>query len=1422
MSEPSLVKQHSRRGKRRIRLLVGAVLVLIISALIVLEGRIPRAILESRLSNALGGDLRIGSLSWRGLGQVRLEDASLQVTGWPEGAHEVAAVKTADISFSPWRLLFGALRLREVRVDGVKLNIVENTQESGRLNLQSLRHLEGWDAPTASAPQPIRVEMIEVTNAVLRMSALEGGEVRLLGELPLSASVKEGADGRTTIAVSSPGRPARVDGWLDQLNMGFDIRLHDLEWERGFIRLLPAASRAMIRQLDPVGRIPLAQISWSKGTSISARIELQNVEVTLPDVGLGDEWVRFERAQLREARGAPRVRITSALATINGAKAQVERLVGEFGSTSTDGSVVPLPIVAELSVDFTAADPTLFAWETRNAWLERALLISPLELHMRIPKFESLPDGRAAAIELPRAAGNLLRGFGIVDWSIEFDASATRGTPLRLADGSLGPSPVITQATMIINRGAGTLSAFPYPLRQIQAHLKFAGDDAHVEYLRGLGSDDANILIVGEVGNLGAAPSVDLTISSDDAPVDDALIKALPAPTRVIFDTVFDRAAAARLHDAGLTFNGDEVTAATARVVDLMRTIESASLDPQSNPAQIATLAQECGRNRRIVDEGAFEVGGRGGFTLNVRRPPIDDAEVVVSGHIDIHSASVLLQPFPLPLRVTEGTIVIGEDAVEFPPPGLRISTLDGGSGTVWGRIDTPRREKGRAFLPEIGFQVEGVRIDERLEHAIPPDDKNCPAGWPGTELSRGGLILRQFGVHGSGDCQGRVFANSNEEVQFAVDCELSGARVSPHPEVLQPLGATALFWPEGFTLADCLINISVDSQGVHLTSFDGRRRDGTIHAEADHEFARRSWLLRAEFHNLELEEYLINLAPHPGRAAADALWKRWNPRGSFAAHLTCDGIGEDILTRMEITPHQVDFRFPTGAVSLVPTGGRIVIENDRVLADGFACDLSCDGGPFTSSLCLEGAYGLSSDSLQMLGTIALGRLESPAMRETLVQLGALDAVELYDQFEPQGSFDASFSSSSGAESQFYLQASPHTLQLGEGENQFDAVFAPHSRLEIHNDLITLRDLNGSILGGSFSADGWLSTETAQPSLDILMSMNTIGPFSALLGATPDAVELALASVKLQWSDQLSIPMLRVSSAGGGSPLNVAGEVSILGGSLEPGFALSDLAAEGSFAAQVTSVSSSLVMNLQACSISARGLPMTDVTCMITKPLGVGELQVEIPEARLGSGRICCFAAISLDSPAVYAADISISEVPLGLCLPGFSGDTADSGTVDGRIFLDRLLQTDGTPVREGRGQIVIHDAELARSSFLLGFAQISQLTLPLGGSLDSGEFDFSIHDDILHFDTFNLSSNSLRVMGDGDMSLTSGEFAMRLRARGTVPILSDFVGTLSDAIYKLDLSGTLQSPTVRLAPLPDLTAPPTLPDISIESKAGS
>ena len=124
---------------------------------------------------------------------------------------------------------------------------------------------------------------------------------------------------------------------------------------------------------------------------------------------------------------------------------------------------------------------------------------------------------------------------------------------------------------------------------------------------------------------------------------------------------------------------------------------------------------------------------------------------------------------------------------------------------------------------------------------------------------------------------------------------------------------------------------------------------------------------------------------------------------------------------------------------------------------------------------------------------------------------------------------------------------------------------------------------------------------------------------------------------------------------------------------------------------------------------------------------------------------------------------------------------------------------------KNGRGLILVEDGEMTNSPLTFSILQLSQLMLPVSNSLELAEIAFTIDGNKMIFDDFLLSSPGVTLDGGGEMSLKDWSIALRLFPKGTIPIFSDIVGTISGTLYAINVKGTLDDPVTSIEALPIL-----------------
>ena len=189
---------------------------------------------------------------------------------------------------------------------------------------------------------------------------------------------------------------------------------------------------------------------------------------------------------------------------------------------------------------------------------------------------------------------------------------------------------------------------------------------------------------------------------------------------------------------------------------------------------------------------------------------------------------------------------------------------------------------------------------------------------------------------------------------------------------------------------------------------------------------------------------------------------------------------------------------------------------------------------------------------------------------------------------------------------------------------------------------------------------------------------------------------------------------------------------------------------------------------------------------------------------RIAEGAVFAELKLNLETTEweidVHLEDASLEELSRNQQDPVAEGTV---GTVLGRVKVAGLV---GDPLgKNGRGMILIQDGRMTNSPLTFSILQISQLMLPLSSSIELAEIEFSIDGEMMIFDEFMLTSPGLQLQGTGEMSLEDWRIALRLFPRGTIPIFSDIIGSVTGILYAINVTGTLDEPNAAIEVLPIL-----------------
>lgn len=1434
------LRRHLRRlllGRRRIAIGI-AVLVAVVTGLLA-DGRVVRLTLESVFSSAIGGSVTISSFEWTGWGSARLRGLRLRAPDWDGPAGEIASLDSMRVNVAVLPLVAGRVTIHDLTATGLRLRPAEHPS-SGELSVFALSPKSGGAGTLGIGS--LRVERATLTDAQASVQRLVGDRPVPVANFRFTASISPSpeSDGVSTVVLEGLDSGIRLTGTIDQRTRAFDTTLTGFSISDDLLVCLPIGARMMAEQIDPRGTLDRAQLKWSPEAGFSASAEVSNCEATAPDLGIEGFWMRLELGRAVPATGAPRVQIDRASITLDRDRLSVRDLSGSVLSSTAAAGGPRMPVTASMAIDLGAGQLKPFRWEDRSQWMQDVLDVAPFELGMRVDGFRVGAGAATQSVELPRTVAEFFEYFNLRQCSFDVSATVKRGHPTVAPDGSPQPGAVSTQAALFLRDTVGAFSEFPYLLEGVQGRVTFKDLEARVEHLSGLGSDGSNVTITGLITPARDSAAVDLTITGANVPIDDRLIASFDESAAALSRSLFSTASFLGLQRADMLHARGQRDA--LRAAQVAADAELARMQSPESDASAADIAEASGRAaslRRQLELGAFSPGGIVDFTVNVTYDGGAESLADIAGTIELKDVRLLPAAFPLPALVGASAgvsaggqparITLVPDRITIDAPGIRFRTISGGTGLIQGHVDVLTDGTQRQFAADIDFTIAEEPIGPLLFAAIPPTGAAEVAGWPGERLSEGGKVLESLGLRGLVSARGSVRTDAAQvlDPDVAVDVWISQGHIQPSPSMSESMSATGLLWPAGFALSDCAASISIDGATATLSSFTGRRRSGTVRAQGQLSMDTGRAVATVNLDRIALGEYAVNLVPYARRADALALWRRYRPRGTFDAQIKlAQASGADPMDAvLMIEPRSFGLTLSRGPVELDFAQGALVVSRTSVLCQGLSGTLGAKGGP-SSPICVDGAYGIDEGMLQLAGEIERLSIGSPVIGELVERLGSTERAAALDELAPEGLVDTDFFViTRGREvAELSLRASAEQLSVGPVGNRLDLRFDPPLSVRSDSGMTSVLAPSARFRGGELAFEAWLTSRDVTEPLagEARIKVDSTGPAPGLLALLPDGARRPLNAVGFGWTGGLrsDVVQLTLERAAGGVALDMTGSFVLDGGTMSIGPDIGGIDARIGVCVSHRPEGTAFGVDADGTRAVVAGRRVDAFHATIGRPAPADDVSIGPVWASIGGGLLDVGGRISdgRTGDGSWYVDASMGGCALAALLPHEADDAnrgADKpratvpGTVHGRITVAGVA---GDPSsRVGSGSVCVRDARLAEVPVGLALLQLTQLMLPLNASLNRAESRFSLIDSVIHFDMLEADCSTLVLSGRGSMDLSSGTLAIRLRNRGTLPLLSDIVGTVMEQIFQIDLRGTLEDPRASIAPIPAIAPMPTL-----------
>ncbi len=1386
-----------------------------------------------RLEKNLGGEVRIGDARWNGGGRIVFKDLILRSRKHEGDAAQALRIGEAEVIFEPLSVLSG-LTINEVNLDGVLLRLSEDRRTPGVFNFAGLD--PDW-SPRPSA-RPMLPPAVRIKSAVIEVGMHVGSEYQLVGKRLFSGAMYPAPGGAgwyqfrlqeldaNFVALGADG--LSVDGRWNTQTMEHVAHITGLVLDDRTYAMCPQVARLWWQRMAPRGPVGSAEFHWTKGEPFSAVLNVDRMELTLP-IAAQEFSSTYQPGQVEAVAGLPRMYVHSGTIRLVGDQLTLDNLVGTFGMMSGQED-----LVKEYRVNFSMDDLPTFDWEHPQEWMQRVVDTSPFKMTLRMDNFRiEQKEGQAPrAVELPRAVADTLSKFNLTGWSLTTEVEVSRGHPTEGPDGPVAAA-IRSEGKARIENASGAFQGFPYPLDDVTADVQFDNDRVKINYLTGQGSENATLWMSGEITPPDRDAAITLSLSARNVPLDDRFRKALSGGQLATYDVMLHKPSYEALKGEGLLPGAAEVAAAAEK-----RRAKAAAIaalpEAAGNPDAAAArkrLEREIANLDALVDAGPFELGGMVDLDLDINRPRGAGTGIEITGMIDIHHAGVVYGRFPYPIYVLGGKLRLDRDrvvVVDSPGhKGIPVVTPGGGRGEVAGEVRLVPGPDGTRVEPALTFELLGDRLSDLLFAAMPltQQDKQDPDIAALRPVPRRSLISRLLagaGIDGWLNHAGVVSADEQGRPTFDFAVELFDARAKPNRELFETMQELGLPSPTGLSLDAVHALVQITPESVRLVDFTGRRGAAHISADASLNLAAEPIETEVEvnFDDMAVERYMVDLTSGAAREKAAELWERYQPQGVYDAKLHYRTRGEHAdHAELVIWPDELRGTVNGQPIELEFDRGRVEVQARKLIFHDLAMNVRSGERP-EGQVSVEGTWELSGEkAMRLKGAWDGGDFACPLIMEALLLAGAEGHAARYAAHAPTGTFDASFSYASpqgGRPRDYRFALRPHTLGVRLKDVPIDARLEPGSEMVLSPGRLVLRDLRGWMNEASFRADG--AIELTGP-LDADVAVSYEGPIDSpqLQALLPEAVRSPLESLELRSSEPLRVDrarlqLTRLEGEGGQWATEFTGPIHTSNASLRAaGVQFSGLTGDFDVAARSDpEMGTSIDVAILGADTTVQGRDLTDVYAQVNY---AGKArQVSVPEFRAAAygGVIAGWANVGLDPEGEYEATIDLGGVgfkgvasPAGV-KPGPSGWTTPPG---GQVYGSFSLrgQRDHPETRRGRGAIRVAYGRMADMPLTLRVLQVAQLMPPVSGSLDFADVAFYINADRMVFERLFLECPTLQLIGEGSMTVPGMELDLRVRTRGTMPLVSAIVAAVSDSLFEVEITGPIADPKARLVALPGI-----------------
>ncbi len=842
-----------RRAWRRVLVVVLA-LVMVCIGVVWHQSRPKRLTprVEQMVAAFTGTRVSIGTARLEWGPRLVLEDVQLTLPDDPSEGGRLFEAQQVLIAIDGTDALTGTLTPRSVGVTRPVLYLTEDLDAGG----YSFQRLDlGPDDPDQPTPPPPRLLPESfIDGGEVRLGQVEDGRYQMLGTVDIVGRLAERpGDVHERYAFRLMGREAESDrrvtleGEIDLEALTLEMRLEGLAFDSVQRRFIPTAYRRWWDAMRPEGSFPIAQLRLAPEDGrlavASAELRFEGLACSLPS-----ELMNLGENDAHEIR---MLDVTGVSRLSDG------RFVDQF-----TGRIEGVRYSVEARHGITPDEPFSVTLKT-----------DPFELPAEPRFFYALPPVAKKYHDRFSPSGRF----------------ATTVTIERVAPSG----PITTEGQVVIHQARATYKKFAYPCEKItQGTITFTEDELRIEDLIAFGPSGAKLVLNGTITppRDGAAVAIDLLVS--DMPIDAHLTDAMEEDHRDALTMFFDPQRHQQLVDAGVIRHAPQPQ--TEGEPDAPR---DSKPDADAPPPPV------------------FEPGGViKQAKVEIRRALGDDTDYRVTTTLDVTGLRALYRNWPYPFIGKSGTLTIGPDAVLI--DRIELTGLTGGGGVIEGRLDRPTDQ---TLIPQLTIKDIHLPVDNLLLASIPkPQDR-----W-----------AREVHLDGELKAHGRIFQREDREpddedsIDFVFDARVTDATANPFG------GRFGLEAVRGaFTLT---------RTNLTITEMTGTRAEAALALSGgiDWSDGTPGFSIDVAADDLPIGEPALDLIPQTiaARAQLIALFEKHKPLGVTDVSLTWSNDGKSDHFATLLTPDTLSFDLNDTRIDLFDMSGRIkvtpgLIELDRIAA---------------------------------------------------------------------------------------------------------------------------------------------------------------------------------------------------------------------------------------------------------------------------------------------------------------------------------------------------------------------------------------------------------------------------------------------------------------------------------------------------------